>query len=252
MPIDAAIDRLHTGKGSVAGNQQVLTLDVEFTPSLALYIWQSFRKVPYAWGAVQYEKVANLWGIAAMVCSTQGCIATSMANSSQFLPDLLKLDPVQMFSVDRLLYQSPSQSSQPFVMPQVEPVTQNLLLFALLLTAAAAEGNSMLVTETVPPNFTSKGEPLHSAIASMLQGLTDGSCCTPVLLTDSADAPEPLSTPSQLVIMLRSAVLISKLATLTYDVNADAYDGPRGPHLHADPLVQHGSCDRKPLGHFSY
>ena len=103
MPIDAAIDRFHTGKGSVAGNQRVLILHVEFTPSLALYIWQSFRKVPYAWGAVQCVNVANLWGIAAMVCSTQGCIATSMANSSQFLPDLLKLDPVQTFSVDRLL-----------------------------------------------------------------------------------------------------------------------------------------------------
>ena len=221
LTMDAAVKRIQTGKGLGPQKQRVLTLDMEFTPSLALYIWQSFRKAPDAWGADWYKDVANVWAIAAQVCSTQGCIATSMANSSRFLPDILNLDPVQTCSADSLLYQNPSESSQPCVMPQVEPVTQNLLLFAQLLTAVAAEGNSMLANMTAPSNSTSQGEHLRSAIATMLQGLTDGSCCTPVLLTDTADAPQPLSKPSKLVIMLRSAVLITKLATLTYNVKAD-------------------------------
>lgn len=156
-----------------------------------------------------------------------------MANSSHLLLKILHLDPVQTFSADRLLYESPSECSHPFVMPQVEPVTQKLLLFAQLLTAVAAERNSMLATMATPPSSTSEGEHLRSAIASMLQGLTDGSCCTPVLLTDSADAPKPLSTPSKLVIMLRSAVLITKLATLTYNVKADlvGYKVKPGPPI---------------------
>ena len=232
LTLDAAIDCIKTGKGLGPHKQQLLTLEVEFTPSLALYLWQSFTKAPYAWGAARYKDVANVWAIAAQVCSTQGCIATSMANSSRFLPDILDLDPVRTFSADRLLYQNPSESPQPFVMPQVEPVTQSLLLFAQLLTAIAAEGNSMLATMTSPPKSTSEDAHLRPAIASMLQTLTDVNCCTPVPLTDSADAPKPLSKPSQLVIMLRSTVLILKLATLTYNVRPDLpghTDGPGPP-----------------------
>ena len=189
LTMDAAIDRIQTGKGPGPQKQRVLTLDMEFTPSLALYIWQSFRKAPYAWGADWYQDVASVWAIAAQVCSTQGFIATSMASSSRFLPDILNLDPVMTFSADRLLYQNPSESSHPFVMPQVEPVTQNLLLFAQLLTAVAAERNSMLIDMTAPPSSISERGDLRSAIAIMLQGLTDVSCCTPFLLTDTADAP---------------------------------------------------------------
>lgn len=217
LTLDAAIDRLQTGKGLKPQEQRVLTLDMEFTPSLALYVWQSFRKAPYA----RHKHVANIWAIAAQVCSTQGCIATSTASSSRFLPDILNVDPLQTFSAETLLYQNPSESPQPFVMPQVEPWTQNLLLFAQLLTAIAAERNSLLATMTAPPSSTSEDAHLRPAIASMLQTLTDVNCYTPVPLTDSADAPEPLSEPSQLVVMLRRAVLILKLATLTYNVKAD-------------------------------
>ena len=224
LTMDAAINRIRTGKGLKPQEQRVLTLDMEFTPSLALYIWQSFTKAPHAWGAVQYKDVANVWACAAQVCSTQGCIATSMANSSQSLPDILNLDPVQTFSADKLLYRNPSESSHPFVMPQVKPVTQNLLLFAQLLTAVAAEGHSLMDTMTAPPSSTSEGDPLRTATAVMLQGLTDGSCCTPVPLADITDAPQHLSKPSKLVVMLRSTVLISKLATLTYNVRPDGHD----------------------------
>ena len=94
------------------GNRQVLTLSVDFTPSLALYIWQSFRKG--LWQAVQQcdrnADVEYVWMVAAGICSTQGCIATSMADSSAFLSALLALDPLQTFPCARLLssHQEPS------------------------------------------------------------------------------------------------------------------------------------------------
>ena len=238
LTLDAAIDCITKGKGLGPQKQRALTLDMEFKPSLALYVWQSFTKTPYALSAARYKDVANVWAIAAQVCSTQGCIATSMANSSRFLPDILDLDPVQTLSADRLLYQNPSESPQPFVMPQVEPVAQNLLLFAQLLAAIAAERSSMLATMTAAPSSTSEGKDLRSAIAIMLQGLTDGSCCTPVLLTDTADASQPLSKASQLVIMLRSTVLITKLVSLTYNVKAELLghaEGP-GPPISTPPI----------------
>lgn len=55
LTMDAAIDRIQTGKGL-----KLLTLEIEFTPSLALYVWQSFRQAPNAWGPVRYKDVANL------------------------------------------------------------------------------------------------------------------------------------------------------------------------------------------------
>ena len=205
----------------MARPQHIPTLTIDFTPSLALYIWQSFRKGPC--GAVPHYNVENVWVIAAKVCSTQGCIAASMANSSTFLPALLALDPLQTFPVDRLLYQNPGDSPEPSRLPQVDPLAHNLLLFAQLLVTVAAECNSIFANITA----TQDGKLVRSAIASRLQQLTDVSCCTPVLLTDPTTkgvraAPQPSSKPSKRVILLRSAVLISKLATLTLNVKADS------------------------------
>ena len=220
----------------VAGTQPVLTLDIEFTPSLALFLWQSFRKAP--WGDVRYYDVVNVWVIAAQVCSTQGCLASSMANSSTFLPALLALDPLQTVPVHKLLfnYQSPSHSLDPFMLPPVEALPQNLLLFAQLLIALAAERNSMFADITPPENSTEEGELLRPAIASRLRELTDVSCCNPVRLTHPSTksqkpAPHPQPPPSKRVIILRSAVLISKLATLTFNVKADllGHDEPEIP-----------------------
>ena len=117
----------------VGGDQRVLTLDFEFSPSLALFIWQSFRKAP--WGDVRYYDVANVWVVAAQVCSTQGCLASSMVNRSAFLPGLLASDPLQTVPAHRLLsmYHDPNVNLDPYMLPQVETPTQNLLLFVQLL-----------------------------------------------------------------------------------------------------------------------
>lgn len=209
------------------GNRQVLVLSMDFTPSLALYIWQSFRKG--LWQAVQqYDDVKDVWVFAAEICSTQGCIAESMSDSTAFLSALLALDPLRPLSVFRLLHDAyPRHPPDPYTLPQEQPMVQNLLLFAQLLAAVAADNSSVLKMEiaSVAPDSTEHREILRSAIASKLQQLTDISSCTPALLSNSTTgqtgAPQALPAPSQRVITLRSAALISKLATLTFSVKAD-------------------------------
>lgn len=207
----------------------MLTLNIAFTPSLALYIWQSFRKG--LWQAVQqYADVKDLWIIATEICSTQGCIAASMANNSAFLLALLALDPLQTFPVSRLLVGLyTSEALDPFILPQVEPVIQSLLLFAQLLAAVAKDSNNFLMASIVsvaPTNSTEAQIELRSAIISKLQQLTDISGCTPVVLRDPttgahSGALQAPPAPSKRLILLRSAALISKLATLTFSVKAD-------------------------------
>ena len=72
-------------------------------------------------------------------------------------------------------------------------------------------------------NSKQEMDQMRSAIASKLEQLTRVSCCTPVQLIDltSQDPTEDSRfTPqlSHLVTLLRSAVLITKLATLTFRV----------------------------------
>ena len=165
--------------------------------------------------------------IAAEVCSTQRCIAASMANNSTFLPALLAVNPLQTFPVDSLLHQNPSDSPEPSILPQAEPVVKSLLLLAQLMIAAAAERNSIFANIADSTDSTEGGLHLRSAIVRKLQQLTDLSCCTPVLLTDSTTqsqtcASQPLPKPSKRISILRSAVLMLKLATLTFNVKADA------------------------------
>ena len=51
--------------------------------------------------------MANLWMVAAKICSAQGFIAASMAKLA-FLTALLTVDPLQTLPGDSLLYQIPS------------------------------------------------------------------------------------------------------------------------------------------------
>ena len=207
----------------VAGDRRVLTLYIDFTPSLALYIWQSFRKG--LWQAVQHpDDVLDLWMLAADISSTQGCIAISIANSSGFLPSLLIVDPLQTFKVDRLLYQNHDDSPEQFILPKVSSLSRSLLLFAQLLAVVAAQRSSILAQDQ---------ELRRCVIASKLQELTDVSCCTPIEPTDpftpdQTGALQPLLKPSKHIALLRSAVLITKLAALTNHVKADVFG-------HVDP-----------------
>lgn len=198
---------------------------IDFTPSLALYIWQSFRKS--LWETVQQPAHAEaIWMLAADICSTQGCIAASIADSSAFLPALLALEPLYLVPDYRLLYDAHSGDPSNHVLPQqVEPVVRTLLLFAQLLLAVAAERKTLFSGSTDPMESSDETR-LRSLIASKLHQLTDLSSCAPVLLSDpptqvQTGAPQPLPTSSKRVRMLRSAVLIFKLTTLTFNVKAD-------------------------------
>lgn len=171
----------------------------------------------------------SVWVIVAEVCSTQGCIAASMANNLAYVPALLSLDPLKAIPDDSLLL------LKPFILPELEPVVRTLLLFAQLMVAIAAERKSNSANIRAPTESTKGGKQLRSVIASKLQQLTDVSCCTPVLLTDPAThgqsgAPHPLPKPSNLVSLLRSAALVLKLATLTFNVKTDVCG-------HIDPEV---------------
>ena len=221
----AAILHLQLAIGYLHKGWQVLLINIDFTPSLALYIWQSFRKG--LWQTVQhYDDVLEVWIAAAEVCSTQGCIARSIGQNSAYLPAVLAIDPLQTFPVDRLLYLSSDDSPDPCILPPVDPLSRSVLLFAQLLNAVAAQ------REFIQPTAqTGCTEPLDStegcaAIASKLTQLTKISDCIPVLpttltLSDEAMALQSLPKPSKLVSLLRSAVLVSKLATLTFSVKAD-------------------------------
>ena len=108
-----------------------------------------------------------------------------------------------------------------------------MLLLAQLLAVVAAERKKIVTSLTVPIKSAAGREQVRAAVASQLQQLTDKSCCTPVLLADpttwaQGDTLQPLPIPSKRVSMLRGAVLISKLASLTFNVKADLLG-------HADP-----------------
>lgn len=236
----------------VAGHRIELTLEIDFPPSLAFYIWHSFKKglchVMDEWEVDHWHMgghMVTVWLTAAEVCSTEGCIAASMDSSLAFLPAVLAVDPTLTFPVDSLLYQKRAglTAPAPSILPEVEPVARNLLLFAQFLAVVAAERESILANVNVRAianvnvgaianvnvgalsmaNSTQEMDRMRSAIASKLEQLTDISRCTPVQLIDlpcqyqTAD-PQFMPQPSQLVCLLRSAVLITKLATLTFKV----------------------------------
>lgn len=164
---------------------------------------------------------------AAEVCSSQGCIAANISQSATFLPALLALDPLQTFPVNTLLYMSSSESQDPFLLPQVEPLSRSMLLLAQLLTAVAADHRVIQSRHTQ----TTCAMAQRAAIASRLTQLTDISCCVPptdLIPKVQTSASQAASKPSKFVSILRSAVLVSKLATLTFNVKADLLG-------HADP-----------------
>ena len=126
----------------IAGHQPKLTLSMDFTISIAFYVWQSFKNGIWQTRG-QSTDVKDVRRIAAEVCSTQGSIAASTANSSVFLPALLIVDPLQTLAVDRAQQLKTTTLSNPHKFPQVEPPAQALLLLIQLLNVVAAECNSV-------------------------------------------------------------------------------------------------------------
>ena len=165
-----------------------------------------------------------------------------MANNLAYVPALLALDPLQTLPEHSLLHQHASDSPDPSILPQAEPVLRTLLLFAQLLVAVAADLKSTLANITAPIASTQGGKQLRSAFASKLQQLTSDNRCTPVLLYadpithDHSGISQPLPKPSSLVSILRSAVLVLKLATVTFNVGVDVHghigpDPPMSAHM---------------------
>ena len=56
--------------------------------------------------------IDSVWVIVAEVCSTQGCIAESMANNMAYVPALLSLDPLKAIPADSLLLQKPFHTAR--------------------------------------------------------------------------------------------------------------------------------------------
>lgn len=103
------------------------------------------------------------------------------------------------------------------------------------MVAVAAERKISFAKMTAPVESIKGGKQLRSAIAIKLQQLTSVSCCIPVLLTDptthdQSGPAHPLLKPSKRVSMLRSAALVLKLATFTFNVKTDVCG-------HIDPNV---------------
>ena len=133
-----------------------------------------------------------------------------------------------------LLYQNTNGRSI-----QTSPSTATVpssVFFAQLLPGVAADSRiTALFAGT--DSTGEEDEQLRCAITSKLQQLT-------VLLTgltsaqDQADTARPLSCPSKHVSLLRSAVLVTDLATLTFSVKADllcTLAHPEMPNIFALP-----------------
>ena len=209
----------------------VLLLRITFKPSVALYIWQSFRKC--LWRSVQQpDDVTFLWQEAAAVSSSLGCIAATLADK-EALSVMMAADPLQGLEVHRLLYTMPcdwdsSRHNTPFELPDTDAPVKCLLLFAQLLTKLAAERNQPLPDNTSLTLLDRASLRTYSIIH--LRQLASASSLGPMPpATPGAEAsgqqPGDIdrleSMPSRHIVLLRSALLVLKLASLTHNVKAD-------------------------------
>ena len=216
----------------------VTAVDISFMPTLAFFIQQSFN-VKEVWQEVQSaDHIQLMWQTAAEVCGAQASIAQSLADTS-FLQALLAADPLQTILSDQLLYGKTAATMLPQVLPQVEPPIQLLLLFAQLLVIITAEHKNIIGKIPVPLHSEEGSKLLRSAITIKLQELTQLSSCHTIMLPDIGgeaqlhhDALVPPAEPSK-TSLLRSTVLTTKLAMLTFNFQADIEDLSRVLSLHA-------------------
>ena len=206
----------------VSKEATTFVLGINFEPSIALYISQSFRKG--LWTAVQRpEEVTSLWQTAAEFSSTSGCIAAMLADEDA-VSVMMNTNPLQVIPADRLMY-SPCLSGGVGAkeLPDVAAPIKHLLLFAQLLVVLAAEcyqpACDTMLTEMNTVNLCAvivhKLELL--AAASNLRALSPTASATqPQLETQSEGTAgqQPVTLmPGRLIVLLRSALLILKLAT---------------------------------------
>ena len=163
------------------------------TPTLAHLIQQSFI-ITGAWqGILSAEHVSQLWQTAAEVCSTQGCIAESLANAST-LHALLAVDPLQALPTGVQLHCKTSTTKLLRLLPQVEQPVRLLLLFAQLLMTVAA-GHTRMVAKIHAPLQSKEGAALlRTAISIKLQQLTELNSCPSLLSPDIDVKPRHIST----------------------------------------------------------
>lgn len=239
----------------MAGDRPAFRLDIAFTPSLAFYIWQSLRKGFWPIPDPVPARLQQVWELAGEVCSTEGVIAASLANTAA-LSALSAADPLQTLSVDRLLYCQHGLGPREglCVLPSASWPTRQLLLFAQLLALVAAKRDSMVASLPMPRSYEEEQNALESIIAGKLQCLTDASSVQPglpsrlqlqtqdetdVQADQHGDPQTQAQTHSQRsgpvsgnsITLLRSAFRFAKLAALTSNVKADliGHDDPQMP-----------------------
>ena len=210
----------------------VLLLRITFKPSVALYLWQSFRK--RLWLYVEPDDVILLWHEAAAVSSSLGCIAATLADK-EACSVMVATDPLQVLEVERLLYERPcdldsGRNNTPSELPETDAPVKCLLLFAQLLAKLAVERDQLFPVSTSLTLWDRVSLhtyiDIHSrqlAVASSLEIMPPA--------TPGVHAPEqqprgigmlaPESLPRRHIVLLRSALLVLKLASLTHNVKAD-------------------------------
>ena len=213
----------------VSKDAALRVLSIRFEPSVALYIWQSFRKG--LWQAVQRpEDVISLWQAAAEVSSSSGCIAAMLADADA-VSVMMDTDPLQVLSADRLMYdpyQSHSIGAQE--LPDVAAPIKHLLLFAQLLAVLAAAPDQ----PACGPMSQTKSVGLCTVIQHTTEVLAAASKLQPLSIAMPATQPQPGTQPEDIagpqpvtllparhIVLLRSALLFLKLAGLTHSVKAD-------------------------------
>ena len=167
----------------------------------------------------------SLWQAAAEVSSSSGCIAAMLADEGA-LSVMMDADPLQVLSAHRLMYdpyQSGSIGAQE--LPDVAAPIKHLLLFAQLLAVLAAAHDQpacgLMLTQMNPVD-------LRAVIQHQMEVLAAASNLQPLSITVSATQPQPgtqpegiagpqpvTPLPARRIVLLRSALLFLKLASLT-------------------------------------
>ena len=144
-------------------------------------------------------------------------------------------DPLQVLEVERLLCKRPfewdsGRNHTPFELPETAAPVKCLLLFAQLLAKLAAERDQLLPEGTSWTHWDRVS--LRTCIDIRLRRLAAASSLGPMPpATSDAEAPGqqpggidmlvPESLPGTHIVLLRCALLVLKLASLTHNVKAD-------------------------------
>ncbi|KAA6429241.1 MAG: vacuolar sorting 23A [Trebouxia sp. A1-2] len=144
---------------------------------------------------------------------------------------MMDADPLQVVSVDKLMYEENLGSIGAKELPDVAAPIKHLLLFAQLLGVLAAANHKPafgpMLTQMNP-------DELCAVIEHKMEVLAAASNLQPLSVTVPATQPQPGTQPEGIagqqpltllpgrrIVLLRSALLFLKLASLTHNVKAD-------------------------------